>query len=79
MVAEAYALFEFGLVGPAEGGGLAHVEEFAGCAVGAGAVPFYCAGVADYFGDEFGQFLDAQFFACASVDGGHIVGLGGGT
>jgi len=68
-VGEADAVFEFGFVGPAEGGGFADVQELARGAVGAGGVPEDPAGVADHLGDEFGQGLDGEFFAGAGVDG----------
>ena len=53
MVGEADAIFEFGLVSPAEGGGFGDVEEFAGGAVGTGGVPFDAALVVNYFCNQF--------------------------
>ena len=69
LVGEADAVFEFGLVGPAEGGGLGDIEELARCAVRTGGVPLDLAFVADDLGDELGESLDREFLAGTGIDG----------
>ncbi len=69
LIGQADAVFEFGLVGPAEGGGFGDVEEFAGRAVGTGGVPFDAARVPHDAGHQFGELFDGEFLAGAGVDG----------
>ena len=69
LIGQADAVFEFGFVGPAEGGGFGDVEELAGRAVGAGRVPLDPARVAHDFGDKFRELFDGEFLAGAGVDG----------
>ena len=68
-VREADAVFEFGLVRPAQGGGFAHIEKLARRTVGTGGVPLDLALVAHDLGHQLRQGLDGQFLAGAGVDG----------
>ncbi len=68
-VGEADAFGKWGRGGPAEAGGLAHVEELAGCAVGLGGIPLDAAFVADGRRDKLGQLAYGELLARTGVDG----------
>ena len=67
LICEAYAVLEFGVVGPAQGCGLADVQQLAGSAVRAGGIPLYAPLVAYHLRHQGGQVLDADFLARACV------------
>ena len=66
-VGEADAVFEFGLIGPSEFGGFAHIEELTWGAVRTGGVPFDFAFKTNNFGYKFGESLDGDLLACAGI------------
>lgn len=68
LVGQAQAVFQLSLVGPAQIGGLGHIQQLAGSAVGLGGIPLDLAGVANDLGNQLGQLLDGQFLAGTSVD-----------
>ena len=68
-VGEADAVFEFGLIGPSEFGGFAHIEELTWGAVRTGGVPFDFAFKTNDFGHQFGESLDGDLLACAGIHG----------
>ena len=69
LIGKAQAVFQLGLIGPAQVRCLADVQQFAGCAVGLGGIPLDFAGVAYDLGDKLGQLLDGQLLAGSRVDG----------
>ena len=69
LIGQADAVFQLGLVDPAQPGGLAYIQEFAGRAVGTGGVPLDDARISYHFGHQFGEGLDGEFLAGAGVDG----------
>ena len=66
-VGEADAVFEFGLIGPSEFGGFAHIKELTWGAVRTGGVPFDFAFKTNDFGYQFGESLDGDLLARASL------------
>ena len=68
-VGEADAVFEFGLIGPSESGGFAHIEELTWGAVRTSGVPFDFAFKTNDFGYKFGESLDGDFLAGAGIHG----------
>ena len=68
-VGQAYAILKLGLIGPSELCGFRDIEEFAGCAIGAGGVPVDSTFVAYDLSYKFCESLDGEFLACASIDG----------
>ena len=68
-VGKADTVFEFGLVGPAEGCGFGYIQQFARGAIRTGGIPFDTTFVADDFCYQFCQLFDSQFLARTGVDG----------
>ena len=69
IIRQADAILQLGLVGPAEGCSLAHIQQLARGAVRAGGVPFDVAFVANNLGDQFGELLDGQLLPRSGVYG----------